>query len=94
MGLQLQHVLAGVGMRRREVDGQPVVDGLALRVPKRQVVRMPGFQGLAQQCLHKTVKAAAGHPHDAHGPPAGSGGDGNDGVVVARQHAGIVVDPP
>ena len=37
MGLQLQHVLTGVGVGCREVQGQPLVYGLALRITKRQV---------------------------------------------------------
>ena len=38
VGLQLQHVFAGEGVRAGKVQGQSVVDGLACAVPERQVV--------------------------------------------------------
>ena len=44
MGLQLQHVFAGVGVRRGEKERQSVVDGAAVCVQKRQIGGLPRLQ--------------------------------------------------
>jgi len=88
VGLQLQHVLAGVAVRAGEVQRQPLVDGLALRVAKRQVGGLAGLEGAAAQRLHQGLQPFARHPHDADGPAPWGGGDGDDGIVVACKHGG------
>mmetsp|Transcript_32493 Transcript_32493/g.76308 ORF Transcript_32493/g.76308 Transcript_32493/m.76308 type:complete len:400 (-) Transcript_32493:129-1328(-) len=44
VGLQLQHMLAGVGMRGRKVQREALVDGGALGVAERPVGRFPRLQ--------------------------------------------------
>lgn len=88
MGLQLQHVFAGIGMRRGEVQRQPLVDGLAVGIAKRQVVRLARAQVASAQGLHQRGDALAGHAHDAHGAAPRGSGDGNDRVGVAGKHGG------
>ena len=43
VGLQLQHVFAGVAVRAGEEQRQAVVQGLALAIVKRQVMGLPGL---------------------------------------------------
>ena len=40
MRLQLQHILAGIGMRRGEKNRQPLINHLTLRILKRQISRL------------------------------------------------------
>ncbi len=86
VGLQLQHVLAGVAVRRGEEKRQPLVDGLALGVGKGQVMRLARLQRAAQQILHEGRQATARHAHDAHGATPWGGGDGGYRILVAGEH--------
>ena len=43
VGLQLQHIFAGVAVRAGEEQRQAVVQGLALAIVKRQVMGLPGL---------------------------------------------------
>ena len=49
MGLQFQHVLAGVGVGRREMDRQALVDGAAVGRAERQVGCFARFQRAAAE---------------------------------------------
>ena len=89
VGLQLQHVFAGEGVRAGKVQGQSVVDGLACAVPEREVGGLAGAEGAPKQGRHQRLQSPPGHPHNAHGPPARSGGNGNDGVLLAAKHGGV-----
>ena len=86
VGLQLQHVFAGVAVGRREVQRQPLVDGLAIGVkegPKRACLGTRGPRTMA------SIKGRRSRPrcaHDAYRAPARCGGDGNDGVLVVAEH--------
>ena len=91
MGLQLEHVFAGVGVRRREVQRQALVDGAAVGAQEGQQ------RGLARrQRRGRTARATSGcrsrpgDAHDADRAAARRGGDGDDGQGAARQHGGIV----
>ena len=77
--LQLQHVLAGVGMRRREVDGQALVDGRAVGGAEGQVGRFARLEGAAADRVDHRLHRARRHAHDTHRAAAGGGGDGGDG---------------
>jgi hypothetical protein len=70
------------------MDGQALVDHLALRVAKGQVGRLARLQLAAANRLDHGRNVFAGDPHDAHGAAAGRGGDRNNGVVVSGQHGG------
>jgi hypothetical protein len=95
MRLQLEHVFAGVGVRRGEEQRQALVDGRTLRVAQRAVVRHAGRQLAAGDRLRQRGQAATGDAHDADGAAAGRGGDGSDRVVgvrgQSRRHRGIVI---
>ena len=89
VGLQLEHVLAGVGVRCREVQRQALVDGRAGRVDERQRGGLPRRQRAAADRDHQRLQIAPGDAHDADGAAPGRGGDGDDRIVQARQHAGF-----
>ena len=86
MGLQFKHVLAGVRVRGREKQGQALVYGLAGRVQKRTISGQAWLQLLARELLGQSPQARARDTHHAHRAPAGGGGDGDDGVLVAGKH--------
>ncbi len=90
MGLQLEHVLAGVGMRRRKVKRQAAVDGAAVCRQQRQQRGLARHQHAPAQGLHQRLQSSPGRPHDADRPASRRGGDGDDGQGAARQHARIV----
>ena len=86
MRLQLKHVFTGKGMRRREVQRQALVDRRAIGIRKRQVGGFACAKVAAQPGAHQGREVFAADAHDAHRTPAGSGGDGDDGVVLAAEH--------
>ncbi|ANY61086.1 hypothetical protein MA05_01965 [Comamonas aquatica] len=86
VGLQLQHVLAGVAVRAGEVQRQAMVDGRALGVLEGQVAGLARLQVLAQQVAHQGADGLAGDTHNADGPAPGGGGDGDDGIGMAGKH--------
>ena len=86
VGLQFQHILTGVGVRRGEPQRQALVDNLAIGRPERQVAGLAWWQRAAAQRFNQRCKAHAGHPHDAHRTAARGGGDGGDGVLLVVQH--------
>ena len=58
VGLQLQHVFAGVAVRAGKVQRQPLVDGLALRIAKGQVGGLAGLEGAPANRLHQRIQPA------------------------------------
>ena len=91
MGLQLQHIFAGVAVRAWEIDGQTMVYGRACRILERQISRFAWLQVLAAQPAHQRSNAFARHPNNAHGTTPRCGGNGGNGVVVAGKH-GLTFD--
>ena len=86
VGLQFQHVFAGVGGRRREVDCQALVDHAAVGGAEWQVMRLACIQVALEQGLNDGRQVRAGQAHDAHRAASGGGGDGNDGFGRGVQH--------
>src|SRR5659263_171810 len=86
MRLQLQHVLAGVGMRCRKVDRQPLVNDVAQGITKRQVGGLARYQRPPAYGGDDRPNILARNPNDAHRPAAGCRGNGGDGVVMSGQH--------
>jgi len=86
MCLQLEHVLAGVGMRCWEMQRESVVDHAAVGIAQRAVARLACLERLATQRQHQPVQAAARDADDADGSASRGGGNGDDRVLVARQH--------
>jgi hypothetical protein len=81
VGLQFEHVLAGVGIRRGEEQGQAVVDRRALGVEEGAVVGQARGQGALRDRSRQRRQVAARDAHDADRAAAGRGGDGDDRVV-------------
>jgi len=86
MGLQFQHIFPGKRVRRRKVNRQPLVDGVSCDVAERQISGLTRVQAAAKQRLYQRLQLLAADPHNAHGPPAGRRGNGQNGIVVATQH--------
>ena len=84
VGLELQYILAGVGMRRRKEQGQPLVDGPARGVEKGQIGGLARQQAAATERAHQRLEPGARHPHDAHRPATGRGGNGRNGLARRR----------
>jgi len=89
VGLQFQDVLAGVGIRRGEVDRQALVQRLALRVEDGTVVRHARRQRLRADGGDQRGQVASGCTHDAHRTAAGGRGDGDDRVVEVGEGSGV-----
>ena len=87
MGLQLEHVFAGVGMRRRKVQRQALVDGLPSSARNASRVAWRGRSGRPHNASTSGCSAWPGQAHDAHRAAARRGGDGDDGQGATRQHA-------
>ena len=87
--LQLQHVFTGEGVRGHKVQRQAVVNRAAIGIGKRQVGGFTGFQLPPAQRLNQRRQLAARHPHNAHRPATGCGGDGDDGLLVSGEHGGL-----
>ena len=86
VGLQFQHVFAGVAVGAGKVNRQTVVNGRTLAVSEGQIGGLAGLEILAQQVAHKACQLLSGDTHNAHGPASGGCGNGDDGVVMARKH--------
>ena len=84
--VQLEHVLAGVRVRRGKVQRQALVDRPRLRIEERQQRRVARQQRPAADRQDQRLQPAARHPHDADRSAAGCGGDGDDGIIQPRQH--------
>jgi len=74
------------------MNGQTVVYGQPLSVEQGQVCGHARQQGLAAKRRNNFTQIAAGNPNDANSTAPGCGGNGGDGVGVARQHAVIFTD--
>ena len=73
MAVQLEYLLAGVGRRRREQQGEALVDGLAVGIAKGRQGRHTGCGLPAQQCLGDLRGGVARDPDDADPAAAGRG---------------------
>src|SRR5258706_15975168 len=81
-------------MRRREMDGDALIDRDALGVDEGQVSGVARREPSAADRVDDWAQVAARRPHDADGAAPGCRGDGDDRIVVARQHAAILTDAP
>jgi hypothetical protein len=76
--LQLEHVLAGVGMRRRKVDRQAAVDRRALPVEEGHEGRVARLEARPQSAVASAGEALSGNADDADRAAPAGGGDGDD----------------
>ena len=91
VALQFEHVLAGVGMRRRKVQRDAAVERVAGRIEERHVARVTRRQRLAGERLHQRLGrsfagAAERNPHDADSASAGRSSNGDDGIGIGGEH--------
>ena len=92
MPLQLQHVLAGEGIRALEVERDAFVegDGVALGIESHEgaIVGTACRRALAQHGLGDGLTGRTGDTDDADATTAGRSGQGRDGVrLVGGRHA-------
>ena len=93
VALQLKHMLACVGMRRIEIQGQSVVNRRAQFIQKRPVMRMarrehPPTYGVHQGLNGIKATRCTHHAHTASPRSSGNGDNGGSGVGVCC-HGGI-----
>jgi hypothetical protein len=89
--LQLENVLAGVGMRRREEDREAAVDRRAVGGTKRDVRRVAGDQRAAADRFGERRQRISRRAHDADRAAPARGRDRDDRIVAARElHRRIV----
>ncbi len=81
MGLQLEDVFAGIRTRRREVERQTAVDGLAPGVAQHGQMRRAWREAAAGKRFDQAFEATPRHAHDAHRAAARRGGDRDDRVL-------------
>ncbi|MCY1434585.1 hypothetical protein D9M71_506490 [compost metagenome] len=81
VALQLQHVLAGEGVRAGEVQQQSLVDHLAVVGVEGAVMRMSRCRLAATQGDADDAGARAGDADDADAATTLGGGDGGDGFT-------------
>ena len=80
VALELQRVLAGIGIGAGKPEGDSGVEGLAVAGEKPGGGRRPGLGEPAHHAPRHLRGAGPAHPHDPDPAPARRGGDGGDGV--------------
>lgn len=85
VALQLEHILAGVGMRRRKPQRDAPINGRAIGVEKGEVGCLARRQEAPAHGLHHGAHIRAGHPHDADAAAPGRRGDRRDGHGTDRR---------
>ena len=72
MTLQFEHVLAGVGMRRREIQREAAIDQLAVRLAEAREVGVARPRHAAEQDRGDLRHRRPGDPHDADAAAPGA----------------------
>ena len=80
VAVQFDDVLAGVGLRRRKVECEPLVDDRPGAVAERRERRHPRREGPAGKRRHELRHPGARHPDDADAAAPRRGGDRGDRV--------------
>ena len=78
VAVQFEHVLAGVGMRCRKIQRQPLVEGAAVGAEKAGRCRLPRRRQAAQHRGGDRGAQRSGDAHDGDAAPAGRRGRGDD----------------
>ena len=89
MTLQLEHVFAGIGMRRGKEEREALVEDAAVG---RAELRERGHSGLGYRTHDIEGDRAAhraGNAHDANAPAARGGSDGGDRLAARAQRRGL-----
>src|SRR5205814_10279617 len=82
--VQLEDVLAGIGMRRRKEQRQPRIDRILLCVEEACESRVPGLGKLPQHHGRELRHLRAGDAHDADAAASGWRCRGYDGVRASH----------
>ena len=83
VGLQFDHVLAGVAGGCGEIQRDAIIDGVATAFAEACMLRMARTQAAIAHRFGDGVRTRAGQPHDANAAGTGRGSNRGDGVVVA-----------
>ena len=90
MRLQLDHIFASEGMRRREIQQQALVDRLAIFIEEFEVFCLSSRHRICVLCSQNRSEQRhelmTRHPNNAHRTAPGGGGNCNDGVLVSGEH--------
>ena len=91
MALQLEHMLAGVGVRGGKVQRDAAIECAAAVVKERHIARVTRRERLAGERLHQRLRrsfasAAERNPHDPDSASAGCGGNGDDRIGIGGEH--------
>jgi hypothetical protein len=91
VALQLEHVLAGVGIRRRKVQRDAAVERVAGRIEEGHVARVTRRQRLTDERLHQRLgRSCAGlperNPDHADSASTGRSSNGDDGIGIGGEH--------
>jgi len=84
MGLEFDHVFAGIAVRGGEVQGEAVVNGFTIGIQKMGVTGVAGAQLRAAELRGDGGCVGTGQAQDADATLAGWGGGGNDGVGIVE----------
>jgi len=85
VALEFEHVLAGKGIRPREEQRQPLVDGLTGGITEAGQRRVSRLQVLASQGDGEVGELAAGDSDDTDAAAPARGGDGGDALLTWRR---------
>src|SRR5207253_1102860 len=80
MSLELEHILAGVRMRRREENGKALVDRLSVRCHEARKARIANLRQSAEQGEPDATDSRTRDANDADAAATGRRGNGRDGV--------------
>jgi hypothetical protein len=82
VALQLYDILAGERRRCREIDRQPIINGVIVFTAERCVGSKPRLQCAPGDLLTNGSRRRSGNPDDADPALAGRGCDRSDGVYI------------
>src|SRR6185295_482016 len=80
VSLQLEDVVASIGMRRSEIQCDPLIDAPAPSVKKETMCSLPGFRQPPDNGPRDRRHIWAAHADDPDATATGRSGDGGDGI--------------
>src|SRR5208282_3922552 len=85
VSVQLENVLPGERRRRGEVQGETLIQRVALAVQETREPREPRRRQVSEDRACDARHVRPGHPNDSDRPSPGGTGDGDDGVRGAHR---------
>lgn len=80
MTLQLQHIFPGIGMGRRKIKGNALIDLDTSGIEKAGQGSKARFRNAAGQAACNRSEFRAGQPYDTNATTPGRGGDGGNEI--------------